>query len=94
MILLQAYPYTHSLLRGVTSEVLPMSSYALSPTMLPLLETFLELCDATDFSAVVTFFWMSSVSWNLRPFKADFVLGNSQKSYGAKTGKEVSVPFQ
>jgi len=43
MILLQAYPYTYSLLRGFTFEVCPFSSYALSPTMLQLLETFLEL---------------------------------------------------
>jgi hypothetical protein len=45
MILLQAYLYTHTytLLRGVTFRVLPLSSYALSPTMLPLVETFLEL---------------------------------------------------
>jgi hypothetical protein len=43
MILLQAYLYAHSLLRGVTFEVLPLSSYALSPTMLLLLETFLIL---------------------------------------------------
>jgi len=31
------------LLRGVTFQVLRLRSYALSPTMLPLLETFLEL---------------------------------------------------
>jgi hypothetical protein len=44
MILLQAsYLYPYSLLRGVTFEVLPLSSYAFSPMMLPLLETFLEL---------------------------------------------------
>jgi hypothetical protein len=43
MALFQAYLYTYSLLRGVTFEVLPLSSCALSPTMLPLLETFLEL---------------------------------------------------
>jgi hypothetical protein len=44
MILLQAsYLYTYSLPRGVTFEVLPLSSCVLSPTMLPLLETFLEL---------------------------------------------------
>jgi len=30
-----------SLLRGVTFKVLLLSSYVLSPTMLPLLETFL-----------------------------------------------------
>jgi len=41
MILLQAHLYTYSLLRGVTFEVLSFSNYALSPTMLPLLETFL-----------------------------------------------------
>jgi len=43
MILLQTYLYTYSLLRGVTFEVLPLSSYGLTPTMLPLLETFLGL---------------------------------------------------
>jgi hypothetical protein len=43
MILLHAYLYTYSALRGDTFEVLPLSSYAISSTMLPLLETFLEL---------------------------------------------------
>jgi hypothetical protein len=43
MILLRAYLYAYSLLRGVTFEVLPLSRYAFSPTMLPLLETFLGL---------------------------------------------------
>jgi hypothetical protein len=43
MILLQACQYTYSLLRRVTFKVLTFSSYALSPVMLPLLETFLEL---------------------------------------------------
>jgi len=44
MILLQAlYPYTYSLLKEVTLEVLPLNSYALCPTMLPLLEIFLKL---------------------------------------------------
>jgi hypothetical protein len=44
MILLQAYPYTYSsLLRDATFTVLPLSSYARSPTMQPLPETFLEL---------------------------------------------------
>jgi hypothetical protein len=37
---LQTYLHTHSLLRGVTFEVLHFSSCALSPTMLPLLEIF------------------------------------------------------
>jgi len=43
MILLQACLYTYSSLRVVTFEVLPLNSYAPSPTMLPLLEIFLEL---------------------------------------------------
>jgi len=43
MILSQAYLYTYNLLKGVAFKVLPFSSYALSPTMLPLLETFMEL---------------------------------------------------
>jgi hypothetical protein len=44
MILLQAsYLFTYSLLKWVTFEVLPLSSYALRPKMLPLLEKFLEL---------------------------------------------------
>jgi len=40
---LQTYLYTYSLLRGVTFEVCPFSSYVLSQMMLPLLETFMEL---------------------------------------------------
>jgi hypothetical protein len=35
MTLLQAYLYIFILLRGVTFKVLPLSSYALSPMMLP-----------------------------------------------------------
>jgi hypothetical protein len=42
MIPLQAYLPTQSLLRGVTFEVLPLSSCALSPAILPLLEKFLD----------------------------------------------------
>jgi hypothetical protein len=55
MILLQAYLYTYSLLIDVTFEVCLLSSYALSQTMLLLLETFLELCYGIAFSAI-TFF--------------------------------------
>jgi hypothetical protein len=31
---------------------------------------------------------MSSISWNICPFKADFIFGNSQKSLGAKSGEQ------
>jgi len=43
IILLKEYLYSYSLLRGVTFEVLLLSRYVPSPTILPLLETFLEL---------------------------------------------------
>jgi hypothetical protein len=55
MILLQAHLYISSLLRGVTFKVLPFSTYALHPTMLPLLEIVLELCSGIAFCAVITF---------------------------------------
>jgi hypothetical protein len=42
---------------GVTFEVLTLSSYELSPTMLPLLETFWNCCCGTAFSAVITFYF-------------------------------------
>jgi hypothetical protein len=62
MILLQAsYLYTHSLLRGITFQALPLGSHALGRMMLPLLETFLNSCCGTAFSAVVTFFLTSSI---------------------------------
>jgi hypothetical protein len=65
-------------------SVLPLNCYALSLTMLPLLETSLELLLWNSFKCC-HFFWMSLISWNLHPFKADFVFGNSQKSSRAKT---------
>jgi len=43
MILLQPYLLAYNLLTGITFELLPFRSHALSPTMLQLLETFLEL---------------------------------------------------
>jgi hypothetical protein len=30
----------------------------------------------------------SSVTRNLRPFKADFIFGNSKKSFGAESGEQ------
>jgi hypothetical protein len=62
VILLQSYLYTYSLLRGVTFEALYLSSYALSPTMLPLLETFLELLLLNSYQSCFHIFQMSLVS--------------------------------
>jgi len=71
---------TYSCLRGATFEVLPLRSYALSPTMLPLLETFMKLFLWSNFLWRLEIFWMSSISWNLRPFKPNFISEKSQKS--------------
>jgi len=85
--LLQAsYLYTHSVLRGVTFEVLPLSSCALSPTMLPLLETFPELL-----------LWNSVQCRRhyLPLFKVYCIFGKSRKAFrttsGEKVGYSVSV---
>jgi hypothetical protein len=41
-----------------------MSSYSLSPTMLSLFETFLELVFWDSVHAIITlFFWMSPIQW-------------------------------
>ena len=37
-------------------------------------------------SCPIVFSWISSVVWNLFPFKGDFSFGNSQKSQGTKSG--------
>ena len=39
-------------------------------------------------SCPVVFSWISSMVWNLFPFKGDFSFGKSQKSQGAKSGFE------
>jgi len=84
MILLQTHLYIYSFLRGDTVEVLPLSRYALSPTMLPQLKDFWNSCCGIIFSAIV-FFWISSVSKIIHPFKADFIFGNSQTLFGVKS---------
>jgi hypothetical protein len=61
-------------------QVLPFSS----PTMSPLFEIFLELLLWNIFQCCRNIFLMSSVPQSLQPFKADFIFGNSHKSFGAK----------
>jgi len=68
-----------NLLIGVTFRVLSLSSYVLSLTMLSLLETLLELLLWKSFQYHHHIFQMSSVSWNLRSFKAYFIFWNSQR---------------
>jgi len=57
MILLQAYLYTYSLLRGVTFEELPLISYSLSPMLLPLFGTILGLLLWNSFQCHRHFFF-------------------------------------
>jgi hypothetical protein len=66
------------------SEVLPLSSY--SPVILPLSETFLEFLLWNSFHSLFSHF-VYSESWNIRPFNAYFIFGNSQKSFWTKSGE-------
>jgi hypothetical protein len=83
VILLQTYLHTHTLLREVASEVLPLSSYALSPAMLPLLETFLELLSVLSSHFLDTFNILKYSSLLRKT-----IFRNSHKSFGAKSGEE------
>jgi len=48
---------------------------------------FLELLLWNSFWCCHHISWMSSISWNLNPCKADFIFGNSQKSFRVKSGE-------
>jgi hypothetical protein len=50
--------YICSPLTGVTFEVLPFSSYALGPTMLPLLETFFGTYVVEQLSVALSLFFV------------------------------------
>jgi len=88
MILLQAYPYTYSLLRGVTFKVLPLSSYARSLMMPPMLENIcVNTCCGIVLCTIITFLWMSSISWNSVPLRQT-IFGNSQNPFRAKSREQ------
>jgi hypothetical protein len=94
MILLQAYLYNYSLLKGVTFKVLPMSSYALRLISLPLSKTFLELllwntfhCHSHIFLDVFNILKSSSLY--------DTLFLEIARSYlEPNQGNRVSIPFQ
>jgi hypothetical protein len=52
--------------------------------MQPLLETFLELLLCNGVQCCRYIIWMS-LSWNLCPFKEDFIFRNNHKSFGVKS---------
>jgi len=64
------------------AERIPWAAMHLAQKMLPFLELLLQKSFQCHHH-----FWMSSISWNLRPFKIDFISGNSQKSFRANQGK-------
>jgi hypothetical protein len=64
--------YTYSLLRGVTFELLPLSNDAAT------VGNIFGIPVAEQLSVPLS---LSSISRNLCPFNADFIFGNSQKSF-------------
>jgi hypothetical protein len=83
MILLQAYLYTYSLLRGVTFEVLSFSSHALSPLILPLLGTFWNSCCGIALNAV-TFFGCLQYPKVFISLKQTLFLETARSHFGAR----------
>jgi len=94
IILFQAYLYTYSLQSGVTFEVLPLSNYALSSVMLPLLETFLELLLWNGFKC------RHHISLSLQypdiffPLRQSLFLETARSHMEPNQGQRVGVPFQ
>jgi hypothetical protein len=59
--------------------------------MLPLLGTFVEPCVMEQLSVLLPFFFFFFDVFSILkscPFKADFIFGNSQKYYRAKSGEQ------
>jgi len=93
MILLHAYLYTYSCWEESLPKYSPWAAMNLAKRCCHCWKYFWNSCCGIIFSAVVTFLCMSSVSWNLRPFKAYFIFGNNQKSFGAKSGEQGGCSF-
>jgi hypothetical protein len=95
IILLQAHLYTYSLLRGVTLEVFHFSSYALSPTMLPLLET-LELLLWNSFHCCRHIFFLGCLHYPdiFGPLRQNLYLGTTRNHSEPNKGERVGVLFQ
>jgi hypothetical protein len=72
-----SYQYTHSILRGVTFKVVPLSRCAISPQVQIFLENLLWnifqwLCNILEYSEIFVTLWQ-------------LIFGNSQKSFGTKS---------
>jgi hypothetical protein len=90
IILVQvSYLYTYSLLRGVNFKVPPLSSCALGPTMMPLLETSLELLLWNFFQCCHHIFLCLQYPEIFIPLRQILFLEKKkkQKSFGAESGE-------
>jgi len=95
MFLLQGYLYTlQHTERGVNFEVLPLSSYALSPTMLPLLETFWNSYCGMAFSAVVRFFECLQYHEMFVPLRWTLFLETATSHLESNHMNRVGISFQ
>jgi hypothetical protein len=87
MILMQACLYTYSLLGGVTFKVLPWAAKHLAQQCCHRWKHFWNFCCVIAM-LLSLFFLLSSIFWNLCPFKANFISRNSLKSFRAKSGEQ------
>jgi hypothetical protein len=84
----------YSLLRGVTFEVLLLSSYALTPKTLTLSETFLELLLWNSFQCRCHFFRCHQCSEIFYPLRHTLFLETARSPSEQNQGHRVDVPFQ
>jgi len=78
-----SYLYTHSLLRGVTFEVLTFSSFALSPSVGKSFGTpVVEQLSVPSSHFLEAF----NILIHSPPLQQTYISGNSHKPFGAKAG--------
>jgi len=79
---------------GFTFVLLPLSSCALSPVKLLLLETFLELLLWSSFQCHHYIFWMSSLLEIFVHLRKTLFLETTRSHLEPNMGNRVGVPFQ
>jgi hypothetical protein len=96
MIFFQVYPHAFSLLRVVTFEVLPWSSYAFGPIILPPLETFLQVLLWNTFQCQRHFFPLGCFQYHemFVSFRHTLILETARSYLEPDKGNRVGVPFQ
>ena len=77
----------YGVLTLIVFNIVPLRSYTLRPTFVPLLETFCELLFGMSNSVFVEFLLMFSVVSNRCPFRTFLNLGKRKKSHGLRSGE-------